>query len=509
MIARLPDILRKHITDKFLAAGFIFTVAGIGIYTLTFSHAATPVASVEAESGTIAGAATSVSDSTASGTHVVKFGTTASSGTGFITQVSSNGRYFLDQNGHPVLIKGDSPWSMFTNLSPAQGELWAANRESHGVNAAIISLLGNTVNGGPHDSGATYDNILPFNGGNITSFNSAYWSRVDTFMTSLKNHGITVFLYPSDGWVTLPGGVMSNKNAAESFTYGQMVAQRYASYPNIVWMVGGDYNGYDNSINTQFKNIFDGIRSTGDTRPRGIQLNSETVSTDVAFYEPIVTFNFAYTYAPTYQKVLRAYKLPAGARDPRPVIFNEGNYDGEDLYGGLPTTNETLRRQQLWALTSGAAGEFTGSGDWAFLSGWENRLNTVWITQAQKNRDLFTGFSNWHLLVPDDASPIVTAGRGTKITNDSSLDVRANDYVTASQTPDKSLSIVYVPTNTGNTNARTITLNLTKLPAGFTASWVDPTDATQSQAATIDGSGNVTTPGLHSDGTRDWLLVIR
>jgi hypothetical protein len=427
----------------------------------------------------------------------------------FVTHVSSNGRYFQDQYGQPILIKGDSPWSMFTNLSPAQVELWAANRQSHGVNTAIISLLGNTVNGGPHDNGATYDNILPFNNGNITSFNEAYWSRMDTFMTTLKNHGITVFLYASDGWVTLPGGVMSNKNAAESFTYGQMVAQRYASYPNIVWMVGGDYNGYDNAINTHFKNIFDGIRATGDNRPRGIQLNSETVSTDVAFYEPIVNFNFAYTYAPTYQKVLRAYNRPLGVRDPRPVIFNEGNYDGEDLYGGLPTTNETLRRQQLWALTSGAAGEFTGSEDWMFLSGWENRLNTVWITQAQKNRDWFTSFSNWQLLVPDDASPIVTVGRGTKLTSDTSLDVRANDYVTATQTPDKSLSVVYVPTNTGNTDPRTITLDRTKLPTGFTASWVDPTDATQSQAAIVDGAGQVTTPGLHSDGTRDWLLVIR
>jgi hypothetical protein len=47
------------------------------------------------------------------------------------------------------------------------------------------------------------------------------------------------------------------------------------------------------------------------------------------------------------------------------------------------------------------------------------------------------------------------------------------------------------------------------LPAGYTASWVDPTDATQSQPAVVDGSGNVTTPALHSDGTRDWLLVIR
>ena len=66
-----------------------------------------------------------------------------------------------------------------------------------------------------------------------------------------------------------------------------------------------------------------------------------------------------------------------------------------------------------------------------------------------------------------------------------------------------------MPTSVGSTNARTITLDLNRLPAGYSASWVDPTDATVSQPAIIDALGQVTTPALHNDGTRDWLLVIR
>jgi hypothetical protein len=429
--------------------------------------------------------------------------------TAFVSGISTNGRYFVDQAGVPVLIKGDSPWAMFSNLSPVQVEQWAANRESHGFNSAIISLIGAPVNGGTSASGATYDGIQPFVGGNITNWNEPYWTRMDTYLTILKNHGITAFLYPMDGWNTLSGTAFYHKSNADSHTYGQMVATRYASYPNIVWMAGGDYNGFDSIVNGEFQNMLSGIRSTGNNKPFSIQLNNETLSTDVASFEPLANWNFAYTYSTTYQKILKAYNRTPSARDPRPVLFGEGNYEGEDNYGGPATTNETLRRQQLWTLTSGGAGEFTGSQDWQFNAGWQNRLDTVWISQMQKIRTFFSGI-NWQLLVPDDASPVVTAGRGTKITADGYRDVLANDYVTAAQTPDKSQTVVYVPTSlSGAATARTLTLEASHLPAGYTATWVDPTDATVTQTAIVDGAGQVTTPGQHSDGTRDWLLVIR
>jgi chitodextrinase len=427
----------------------------------------------------------------------------------FVSAISSNGRFFVDQSGLPILIKGDSPWAMFSDVSPAQVENWATNRQNHGFNAAIVSLVGSATNGGPSNSGATYDGVLPFVGGNITTWNEAYWTRMDSYLTSLKNHGITAFLYPMDGWNTLSGASFSGKSTADTYTYGRMVATRYANYPNIVWMVGGDYNGYSSTVNAQFQNMLSGIRSTGDARVFSAQLNNETLTTDVSPYDSLANWNFAYTYTPTYQKVLRGYNRAPSARDPRPVLFGEGNYEGEDNYGGPATTNETLRRQQAWSLTSGAAGEFTGSQDWQFLNGWETRLDTAWVTQAQKMRDFFSSL-NWSQLVPDEATSVVTAGRGTKLTSDSSLDVLQNDYVTAAQTPDKSQTVVYVPTSlSGAGTARTITLDLAHLPTSYTATWIDPTDATTSQTATVDGSGNVTTPGTHSDGTRDWLLVIR
>ena len=81
----------------------------------------------------------------------------ARQGPPFATSVSANGRYFLDQYGRPLLLRGDSPWALMTRLSPEQARLWFADRQRQGVNAAIVSLLGAVANGAPSDDGATFD----------------------------------------------------------------------------------------------------------------------------------------------------------------------------------------------------------------------------------------------------------------------------------------------------------------------------------------------------------------
>ena len=63
---------------------------------------------------------------------------TTPEGPPFVTSVSPDGRYFLDQYGRPLLLKGDSPWALMTRLSPRQARLWFAYRQRQGFNAAII-----------------------------------------------------------------------------------------------------------------------------------------------------------------------------------------------------------------------------------------------------------------------------------------------------------------------------------------------------------------------------------
>jgi hypothetical protein len=120
-----------------------------------------------------------------------------------------------------------------------------------------------------------------------------------------------------------------------------------------------------------------------------------------------VDCNFVYTYYPTDKAVLDARR-----RQPAiPAVFGEANYEGENnQHETPPTTDETLRWQVLWSLTSGAAGEFFGSHDWSFHPGWQRRLSTRGFTQVTRLRRLFSTLRWWEL-VPDTANELVTAGR--------------------------------------------------------------------------------------------------
>jgi hypothetical protein len=429
----------------------------------------------------------------------------------YVTSISADGRYFLDQDGNPLLVGGDSPWAGLTRWSPEQAELYFSNRESHGFNASILSLVGAIDNGAPSADGATFDGVTPFVDGEITNWNEPYWQRVDTIIRSACAHGNTVFLYPMDRWNF--GPVFSRGNADDARRFGAMVAQRYANFPNVVWMTGGDFFASDQHTNDMFAGMLDGIRSTGDHKPFSIQLwFPKSLSTDSPFWQDRVDWNFVYTYEPTYKAVLDAYRR-TGGRDPRPALLGEANYEGENNQvassnnegesqpANPPTTNETLRRQVLWALTSGSPGSFYGSDDWEFHPGWEARLDTPAVTQLQKIRDLFAA-RRWWTLVPDDEDQLVTEGRGTKLTEDVEEDVLDNDYATAARSTDGSWGMVYVPTG------RTLTLDTTRFTLPWTAQWIDPADAAGPPIPAVIDGGRVTTPEANSDGGPDWLLLI-
>jgi hypothetical protein len=425
----------------------------------------------------------------------------APEGPPFVTSVSPDGRYFLDQHGRPLLLHGDSPWALMTRLSPRQARRWFADRQRQGFNAAIVSLIGATANGAPSDDGATFDGLLPFVDGDILRWQEPYWRRVTAYLRLAADHGITVMLYPIDGWTV--GHSFVPTSVEQCRRYGAKVAERFRDLPNIVWMAGGDYvpaaddlargSDVDHCIDATMR----GIRESGDGRPFSIQLGArKSLSTDNPYWAPRVDWNFVYTYYPTYKAVLDAHRR----QPPIPAVLGEANYEGENNQPETPpTTDETLRRQVLWSLTSGAAGEFVGSDDWEFHDGWERRLSTRALTQIGRLRRLFSTLAWWQL-VPDTGNQLVTAGRGTELTTDEPMDVLENDYVTAARTPDGRLAVVYLPTQ------RTISVDPSAMAAGARAAWIDPTSGA---SRPVPMAASFTTPGRNAGGDHDWLLVLR
>jgi hypothetical protein len=419
----------------------------------------------------------------------------------YVTDVSANGRYFLDQDGNPILIRGESPWAMFTDLSSSEMDTYLQNRAGYGCNLALVSMIGSVANGGPADTGATYDGVLPFTGGNPTVFNETYWSRMDSYIAKARDLGITLMIYPMDGWNTAFASVVFNPGSISNTqcqTYGQTLATRYLSYPNIVWAFGGDYNE-DATINDRFNACLTGIRAAGDTRPASIQLLYETSeSHNSSFWETKVDWNWVYTYYVTYKGTSDAYNYTwSQAPTVRPALFSEGAYEnsGSPHFG----TDEALRRQACWALTSGSPGELTGQEDvWDFQSGWASLLDTTAADQIKAIRDTFEAL-DWWTLIPDDANQLVTAGRGIRITTDSATFPVSNNYVTAARATDGSLAVIYLPNA-----ASAITVDMGEIGANPTATWVDPTTG-GTFSETPDGSYS---RGNNAAADSDWLLIL-
>lgn len=417
----------------------------------------------------------------------------------FVTAISSNGRYFVDQNGDPILIKGDSPWAILVDASTAQMDLYVSTRQAQGFNTVLLGLLGSTGLGGPSDTGATYDGILPFVGGDPTVLNNAYWTRVEYFLGKCRDAGISVMAYPIDGWNTLPGAPAASWSNATAQAYGQAVAARLSSYPNVFWAIGGDYTS-DNggTLDQRQYNVLVGLAAGGMDRLRTAQFTLNQTSLSGSTYwddAGRVDFNFVYAYSTTYPMVEAGWNETDDGGNHIPSLMSEAHYEG---YGGI--TDLYIRQQAAWSLTAGSPGEFYGHEEIWDAPPTTLYMETTAVAQLSALRAEFEDLDGWHSLVPDYSSTFITAGRGTKASASGEY-ISGNAYVTGGVTPDGKLGVAYVPNATGST----ITINQTKMGVGYTARWVDPTNG-NSVSATPGATYSKT--GANAAGGSDWLLVL-
>jgi hypothetical protein len=89
----------------------------------------------------------------------------------------------------------------------------------------------------------------------------------------------------------------------------------------------------------------------------------------------------------------------------------------------------------------------------------------------------------------------VSGGSGTAYTGTSDA------YVTASRTPTGSLAVIYM------SHASSITVDQTRMAAGYGAKWYDPASGAV-QSATPGTTYNSAPLGNNSAGDPDWVLVL-
>lgn len=477
----------------------------------------------------------------------------------FPLAVSANGRHLQKNDGMPFLLFADTTWSLFEDIPLASIGTYFGTLVTQGFNAVSSNAIehhytmvkppkerggllpftqkmdGTSFTGSPNGTtGAagtqgqfTSDNYSNINNQapDCTFINNNYWTAVETILNAALASNLAVLIWPGylgfhandEGWlnemvvwdaVTGAGGFtgfsFADPSKSKMWNYGAWMAARWKNYPNLIWVLGGDYGSNTQTLNTAqaaaVSNLMAGLKSVAGQQSLLFTAHWDrpALSTDTSLAAGTFDLNGCYADEAVAELARRGFaSSPA-----KPTIGLEYYYE-LDLFGG----SAPFRKYVYWQFLGGIAGGFYGHEQlWRFDNGspgtdWTTLLATQARLDAVRQVALWRTLP-WHRLKPSGlggVGTLVTAGGG-------SASPQGTDYVAAAATPEGDLLLAYVPPD----HTGSVTIDMSKLGASVTARWFDPANAAFTSIGAFANTGThaFTTPGTNSAGDPDWLLVL-
>lgn len=466
----------------------------------------------------------------------------------FPLTVHSSGRYLVDRGGKPFRIHGDAPWDYLIRLSPAEADLYLANRAAKGFNALLVELI-EPKRWAPRSLAPdTYDGIPPFQRpGDFATPNDAYFDRVADLVDRAAAHGMAVLLTPAylgyagrdEGWWPELNRPENTREVCRGF--GKYLAsgaggsfRGLRDRTNIVWVEGGDFFPPPGAEATlRARAIMEGLRQGGATQLQTGHWSEEHISADQPDFAAAMEVNAVYTYGAghdgkTYTQGRRAYAFARGVPPKAlPAFLIETEYEvaapwilprsvqryADAAYRfllsaigrkGAPTRPEKIRQCLYWGYLSSVGGAVFGNDQvWRFDRRWRRNLDAAGSLDMQHLGALLDSIP-WYDLVPShlaEFSNVYLVAGGA--------DVAAGGDVAAAATRDGSALLAYVASS--GTSARTVTVDLSVLRGPARARWFNPTSGAYVEIADAlpARAQRFTTPGDNGTGSNDWVLVVR
>jgi len=404
----------------------------------------------------------------------------------------------------PVFMVGEQAYSLATNLSgDSDIEYYLSVRQSMGFNllwvgATDIAYLVDSPNNALGDP--------PFNGAPFTRMNEAYFAHLDYVIQRAAAHGFTVELnvafvgcgpwgcLRSAGWC--PDLLAASDTDLKAF--GEYLGKRYKSYPNIIWMFGGDLDltRYP-ALKNKTIDIALGIKRADTVHLMTIE-NEDPYFASQDGWQGSTLWDVSYLYH--VAKGLAASANSNYARhDFLPMFLGEDSLENE-------TVSDRVERVEAYQAALGGATlgfVFGNCVIWPFgavypyckiASGetWKNRLNSAGSVARQHLGQLMRSREHWKL-VPDINHSVVMGGYGS------------GDTVTVtSRASDGQTIIAYIP----NGSEARILVDMSKITSSNNRTkcwWFDPSSGASTFINAFANSGmrSFTPPD-----TNDWALVI-
>lgn len=149
-------------------------------------------------------------------------------------RVSDNGRYFYCGE-EPFFWMGDTAWLLFHQLTLEESYCYLRNRKELGYNIILADFIHTAEQKNYKGETALID-------GDCSKINveDGFWDHVDQVIKMAEELGLYMGLLPVWGSSLVKGNHLTEDNLD---TYMNFILSRYSSFPNIVWIVGGDVRG--------------------------------------------------------------------------------------------------------------------------------------------------------------------------------------------------------------------------------------------------------------------------
>jgi len=411
---------------------------------------------------------------------------------GLLVKASPDGRFLTDQHGVPFLIAGDAGWSLIAQLSDQDADAYLANRCDKGFTAVVVSLIEHKF---AARAPADIYGLPPFSGRPFATPNEDYFRHADYIIQDAANRGIVVLLDPlylgydcgDQGWCR----EVQAASPADIAAWGEYVGNRYKSYDNIIWVIGGDMD--PSPVRAQMQTFVSALGSV-DTRHL---MTAHNVRGQMAVTPwpgaTWLTLNAIYTGdSATYEPALTAYHVSPAL----PFFLIEHHFEGESNISA-----QQLRSQSYYTVLAGGTGgsvfgdcpvwgfgartltDFCASTDWKSAMERQGSINMTYFHRLFASR-------HFHLLVPDESHTVVTTGYGTPGLLNMVMTAAASDH---------SSIIAYVPGPTS------ITVDPSTLQAStLNGWWYNPSNGT----VTSLGALPAVTRSFTTPGPGDWVLVL-
>ena len=431
-------------------------------------------------------------------------------------RISSNHRYFMDQNGHPFFWLGDTGWLLFSKLTREEAEQYLEDRRKKGFSVIQVMVLHTVAAVNVYgDSALVNKNVAHPLSTTGSSFSDAsqydYWDHVDYIVNLAAKKGLYMAMVPVWG-TNVKAGQVSREEAA---TYAGWLADRFKNRWNIIWLNGGDIRGTDSAA--VWKIIGSTLKAKDPNHLVSFHPFGRTSSSEYFYKEEWLDFNM-------FQSGHRSYDLDTSKNEHR---FGPDNYkfvnidyhlkptkptlDGEPSYELIPyglhdTTKpywqaDDVRRYAYWSVFAGSAGHTYGHNS---------------VMQMHKPTDKGSAYGSkkyWYDALNDSGAQQMTFLKKLMLSKpyfervpDQSLIVglQGEKYNYIAATRGKDYAFIYDYTG------KPFEVRMGKINGGkVKASWYNPRNGSERPIGVFGNKGirKFDPPGEQKEGN-DWVLIL-